>query len=390
MALLCDVDQCSGCLACHNICPIGAINLVEDNQGFIYPKINAVKCKKCNACESVCPPLNGFNGRNTPINVFAAWRNNESLRAQSASGGIASCIAEYAVSRGYVVVGAAITKDLVVRHCVCTTEEQLARLRKSKYVQSFTADIYISVKKMLSNGSTVVFFGTPCQCDAVKRVVGEDFDNKLFTIDLVCHGVPSPRYLKEHLLSFVEELRTVDSYDFRENNKYVFQVDMTNGKKIHIPYPKDSYLYAFMKNVLDRESCHTCNYSSTSRCSDISLGDFWGLKSVNTKNVTAEMHKGINAVLINTTKGLELFNGIKCDVFSEERDLTEVVRYNPFLRPIFKTNEERFTFRKNYCKIGFENAVKKLKRKYYLNDLVDFLLKKFKYKFTRTLKLFLK
>ncbi len=383
MVHLSEKAKCTGCLACYNICPANAIDVVSDDQGFLFPKIDFAKCKNCHMCETVCSQLNTIEGRNIPETVYAAWRNDEIARSHSNSGGIAASIAEYAFSRGYTVVGAIIGDDLVVRHCICDTEEQLNKLRMSKYVQSSIFDIYKQVKNKLLNGEQVVFFGTPCQTDAVKRVVGEKFKTQLLTVDLICHGVPSPKYLEDHLLSLVKSLDDVKTYAFRDNNQYVFQVLLNNGKKIAVPQSQDSYLYAFMKNVLDRESCHTCRYSSTSRSSDITLGDFWGLNSVHTAGVKVEHHKGISAVLINTQQGYDFFEAVKSDLFVEERNLSEVVRYNPFLRPITNSNEDRFEFREKYNKKGFENAVLWLKRKYYFKDTVELLFKKIKYKFMK-------
>lgn len=376
MIQLASKNECMGCMACYNACPFNAIEIIEDQQGFAIPSINQNKCKECRNCERVCPPLNKYNGRVMTQKTFAAWDIEDSERARSNSGGVATKLAEYAIKNGYVVVGAIIDQDLVVRHRICETVEELDKLRMSKYVQSEVANVYKIIKQKLKESKKVIFFGTPCQVDAVKRVVGTKYQKLLITVDLICHGVPSPKYLREHLSSFEQNLFNVSTYAFRDNNKYSFQVYLKNGEKKVIEYPKDNYLYAFMKNVLDRESCHRCKYSSIYRVADITLGDFWGIKDLKTEGVTLEKEKGINAVLINTDKGYQVFKAISSELFVEQRQLEEVVEYNPFLREIEKSNEDRFLFRKRYSLEGFEHAVRWLRKRYIGHEAVIWIKNK--------------
>lgn len=364
MIQLASKNECMGCMACYNACPFNAIEIMEDQQGFAIPSINQNKCKECRNCERVCPPLNKYNGRVMPQKTFVAWDMVDSERARSNSGGVAAKLAEYAIKNGYVVVGAIIDQDLVVRHRICETTEELDKLRMSKYVQSEVANVYKIIKQKLKESKKVMFFGTPCQVDAVKRVVGEKYQSLLITVDLICHGVPSPKYLRDHLCSFEQNLSNIATYAFRDNNRYSFQVYLKNGEKKTVEYPKDNYLYAFMKNVVDRESCHTCKYSSTYRVADITLGDFWGIKALKTESVDLEKEKGVSAVLINTGKGYQAFQAVSDELFVEERQLEEVVKYNPFLREIEKSNEDRFLFRKRYSLEGFEHAVRWLRKRY--------------------------
>lgn len=364
MIQLASKNECMGCMACYNACPFDAIEIMEDQQGFKIPSINQNKCKECHNCERVCPPLNQYDGRVMPQRTFVSWNIVDSERVRSNSGGVAAKLAEYAIKNGYVVVGAIIDQDLVVRHRICETTEELDKLKMSKYVQSEVADIYKIIKQKLKESKKVMFFGTPCQVDAVKRVVETKCQNLLITVDLICHGVPSPKYLREHLCSFDQNLLNIATYAFRDNNKYSFQVYLKNGEKKAVEYPKDNYLYAFMKNVLDRESCHACKYSSTYRAADITLGDFWGIKALKTEGVTLEKEKGVSAVLINTDKGYQVFKAVSDELFVEERQLEEVVKYNPFLREIEESNEDRFLFRERYSSVGFENAGKWLRKHY--------------------------
>lgn len=48
-------EQCCGCTACYAICPQNAILMVEDKEGFEYPKIDEKKCVRCCMCVKGCP-----------------------------------------------------------------------------------------------------------------------------------------------------------------------------------------------------------------------------------------------------------------------------------------------------------------------------------------------
>ena len=387
MATLVSKDKCTGCLACYNSCPSKAIKIVQDEQGFWCPEIVVEKCIDCHLCEKMCPPLNEYDRRKEPISVYAAWRRSDQKRLLSNSGGIAASLAEYALANNFIVVGAVIDDDLTVKHCICENIEDLNKLRMSKYVQSYIGDIYCRLRERIQAGKKVLFFGTPCQVDAIKRVIGDGFSRSLITVDLICHGVPSPQYLKEHLDSYVANIEDITSYAFRDNDQYKFRVFLRDGKILEFPKEKDSYLYAFLKNVLDRESCHTCKYSSTSRVADITIGDFWGFTKSENEAIKVEPHKGISAVLVNTEQGQEVFEVIKSDLYVEERELDEVVKYNPFLREIRGSNSDRFGFRIMVSAKGFESAVKSLKRRYFIKDKADYIYKWVKYKMLKLFKL---
>ena len=187
--------------------------------------------------------------------------------------------------------------------------------------------------------------------------------------------------------SYVANIEDITSYAFRDNDQYKFRVFLRDGKILEFPKEKDSYLYAFLKNVLDRESCHTCKYSSTSRVADITIGDFWGFTKSENEAIKVEPHKGISAVLVNTEQGQEVFEVIKSDLYVEERELDEVVKYNPFLREIRGSNSDRFGFRKMVSAKGFESAVKSLKRRYFIKDKADYIYKWVKYKMLKLFKL---
>ena len=47
-------ENCCGCSACYAICPVHAISMEPDEEGFLYPTVDADKCIRCYKCLSVC------------------------------------------------------------------------------------------------------------------------------------------------------------------------------------------------------------------------------------------------------------------------------------------------------------------------------------------------
>lgn len=185
-----DKKDCCGCSACVQKCPKQCISLKEDNEGFLYPEVDKSMCINCGLCEKVCPVLHQGESRK-PLKVYAAKNQDEEIRRQSSSGGIFTLLAEKTIQDGGVVFGARFDEHWEVKHDYTETIEGLAAFRGSKYVQSRMEDNYRKAEMFLKQGRKVLFSGTPCQVAGLKRFLRKYYGN-LLTIDMVCHGVPSP------------------------------------------------------------------------------------------------------------------------------------------------------------------------------------------------------
>lgn len=129
-----DKKNCCGCSACVQRCPKACISLIEDEEGFLYPKVDEEVCINCGLCEKVCPVLKQEQ-EHLPIDVFAAMNSNEQVRMQSSSGGVFSLLAEKVIAQGGVVFGASFNSQWELVHDYVETNEGIARYRGSKYLQ---------------------------------------------------------------------------------------------------------------------------------------------------------------------------------------------------------------------------------------------------------------
>ena len=329
MINLTNKENCSGCHACSNICPVGCITMMTDREGFVYPEVDKKKCINCNKCTNVCNIINPIVSNNIP-KAYACYNKNEDIRLNSSSGGIFTLIAEYILDLKGVVFGAAFDKDFTVKHIEVTEKEQLNLLRGSKYVQSKIGDTYKFVKKYLDGGRAVLFTGTPCQIDGLIKFLGGKEYDKLYTQDIICHGVPSPKVWRDYVSHIKQGLDCdVDNITFRNKDNgwinYSIRFNSQSGVIYNSVFRNDYFMTGFIKNLYLRPSCYNCHSKSINRNSDITLADFWGID-----NIVPEMNddKGTSLIFVNTDKGTKLFNNISEKIVYQKVDYREAVKYN--------------------------------------------------------------
>lgn len=301
-----DKSKCCGCTACASICPHGAIRMVSDALGFNYPVTDHQKCTDCGLCERVCAFVDPKVSEVAPEAV-AARNVDESVLMESRSGGVFTALYRLVLSENGVVYGAAFDENLAVIHKRAESERDAESFRGSKYVQSELTDIFAQVKSDLKAGRKVLFSGTPCQVDGLKSYLPDSLKENLLSVDIVCHGVPSPAVFKSYL-SYQENRYggKVSEFDFRDKKTYGWAAHKETFRIAGDLYTDSSYTHLFYKHIMLRPSCGVCPYSSLERASDLTLADFWGWqKSLPDFN---EDDKGVSLVLLNTPKGVEAMN----------------------------------------------------------------------------------
>ncbi|MFR5684657.1 MAG: Coenzyme F420 hydrogenase/dehydrogenase, beta subunit C-terminal domain, partial [Clostridia bacterium] len=293
--------KCYGCGACSKICPKNAIIMKMDKKGFFYPEIEKEKCIQCGLCEKVCwNPESNNEYFKEPL-VYAVKSKDMQTRLQSSSGGVFTQFAKICLEENGVVYGACYAEDFEVKHIRIGNIEEIQKLRGSKYVQSNLKNVYSEVKKDLQNGKKVMFVGTPCQVYGLNQYLRGIDKLNLILVDLVCHGVTSPKIWKDYI-TFIERKYhgKLSKYTFRNKEKgwrgYHPLAKFDNGRKIESRCIT-SYTNLFSTDLALREGCYQCNFSSTHRKSDITIGDFWGLEKTIPEFID---DLGVSLVLINT------------------------------------------------------------------------------------------
>lgn len=361
---LCDHDDCTGCFACEAICKKNAISKDEDEEGFSYPVINHSICIRCHACQKVCPVLYPIvkNGKGE---VYAAWINDLMIRKKSSSGGIFSAVALNILRQGGCVIGATMQSDNRVYHILISHEGELQKLRGSKYVQSnITRDLFTETKSHLSAGEKVLFCGTPCQVAGFKKYFNRNIEH-LYTIDLVCHGVPSPKLFAKLLGDLKKDMPNLVEYNFRDTENWLVCTNVNvnvnvNGKIINKRlYGKYTfYQDAFLKGYLHRKNCFHCTYTSIERVGDITLADFWGIGKV--KSFDGNIKHGCSLLSVNSDNGRRLFEEMKDYITYTQRDIQETIEGgNEQLIKPSACPTERADFYKNAYRLSYKELISK-------------------------------
>lgn len=310
MIQITDNTQCCGCAACVQRCPKQCITLQEDVEGFLYPQVREADCIDCGLCEQVCPVLHPGKPRK-PEACYAAYHPDEDIRRQSSSGGVFTALATKILSEGGVVFGVRFNEQWEVIHDYTETVEGLAAFRGSKYVQSRMGDNYRRAEAFLKAGRPVLFTGTPCQIAGLRRYLRKDYP-QLFTMDFICHGVPSPmvwrRYLQEMQAKYPSlELREVFFRD-KVIGWHQFSLTLRYAAAEHPetvfvethPFVQNPYMLGFLKDIYLRPSCYACAVKSGKSGADITIGDFWGIEKV---MPDFDDDRGVSCVLIQTEHG---------------------------------------------------------------------------------------
>lgn len=300
-----DKEKCCGCTACYAICPQAAIEMHEDAEGFRYPKVEKSKCIDCGLCTKVCPIQQGNLAPKTEA-FFAAMHEQEAVREASSSGGVFSALAEQFAHQGGAIYGAAYDQTFRVHH-VRTTGRDWEKLRTSKYVQSDMGDTFALVKKDLLSGRLVLFTGTPCQVDGLKKYLTGVDTSGLLTVDLICHGAPSPKVWQDYLrLVRTKQGKEIADVNFRNKKDCgwhgsTIRMESADGEIVLDQSKSENYYFKlFSGNLIIRPSCYACQYANLNRVGDITVGDYWGVEDFHPE---MDDDKGLSLVMPNTQRG---------------------------------------------------------------------------------------
>jgi acetyltransferase-like isoleucine patch superfamily enzyme/coenzyme F420-reducing hydrogenase beta subunit len=365
-------SKCTGCMACLNICPCGAISSHEDAHGFFVPEIDHAKCTECGLCKKTCPILN----RPEPPSpqdkkAFCGFSLDADTRYVSTSGGFFTELVKspLVTSDKYEIFGAAFETPFDVRHIGINDIGDLPRIRQSKYVQSNIGETFIQVLAALKAKKKVVFCGTPCQCGGLAAYLSakKQSTERLFVVDFICHSVNSPEAYRAYLSDIEKEHGGAVSRVWFKNKEASWQKFSTRidfeGRSDY--YVKDRYTdlfyIGFLKHHLfSRESCTECKFKGAEHFSDITLADAWGV----TLRDPQDTAHGVSTAIINTPKGQELFDSVRSKVFAEEHDYTEISKGNTNLYNSVKHGQYREYFFEELQKgTAFSKIIREISRR---------------------------
>ena len=379
---ICDLEQCTGCSACLNICSHEAISMVMGVNGHLFPEIDTDKCVGCKLCVSSCPN-NTLPEFHTPISSYVAAAVDRKEAFTCTSAGIASIFSRHIIENGGVVYGSSGIDCQHVRHIRVASSADIDVIKGSKYVQSAIDDTFKRIKTDLDKGINVLFIGTPCQVSGLYGFLRKKYEN-LYTVDLICHGVPSQKILVDALHDYLpkEDLSELEvSFRKKEKGKSLYGLFVNNkdGKEIYRSlFPNNEYIIGFLYGLYYRESCYQCHYARPERVSDITIGDYWDREK---RIALSNSDMGLSMVIVNTSQGTRLIN--ECDAFINKTvgDYQSFIRRNGQLHQSVKKNLFYNSFAAEYPLNGFLNTAKiylknekrRIKKQLFRTKIADFI-----------------
>ena len=320
--------NCCGCSACYSVCPKKCITMSEDEEGFLYPHIDKNTCVECGLCEKVCPILQYQQPKPKAQKAFVLQHRDETVLAQSTSGGAYTAIANWILNKGGFVFGAHLNAQFEAEHCYVERPEDLWMFRNSKYVQSKIGDTYKQVRDLLKKGRIVLYSGTPCQLEGLFQFLrNKQYDN-LYTVDVVCRAVPSPLVLRKYL-EMQKNMLASDLKDVKFRDKYhgykysSMSLISKNGKEYHEGIDTDVYLRSFFSGTNIRQSCPVCKFRSRYRRTDFTI---WDCFTIDEFSSELDNDKGATRILCQSARSVELLKELKSEVKVVEIDPEKAVR----------------------------------------------------------------
>ncbi|WP_028235565.1 Coenzyme F420 hydrogenase/dehydrogenase, beta subunit C-terminal domain [Pseudobutyrivibrio sp. MD2005] len=376
---------CTGCTMCGQICPTGAIEFKIQN-GFRLPVVNIEKCIDCHLCEKKCPAVGCAVEKNSYPIVYSAWSKNTAQRRKCTSGGVCYELSKCFIEQGGYVCGVAWCDNYKnAEYIIVNSLDKLDLITQSKYFQPEMNDIFVKIKELLDRHEKVMFVGTSCSNAALLSFLGKKYQ-ELLCVDFICRGYTSQLYHAKRVVELERKYNSeIDFIQYKEKSigwtKFGTRFNFKNGESYYINKDDDPYEYMLqIDDYVTRESCFECQYRTSERVTDVTLGDFWGINGVTNE----DRINGVSVVLLSSEKGISFFNSIKESLVVEKRDIWEIKKGNHCLNGQlpYKEGRERFykdlesdSIREIHKKYGNVRMFKMKKRKEKLLKIIELLMK---------------
>lgn len=363
-------EKCCGCRSCELSCPVSAIAFREDEEGFLTPTVGD-GCIDCGKCLKVCP-VAAPPATTLAQEGYAAYMTDRETLRKSSSGGLFMAAAKTILAQGGTVFGCAEEKVGQPHHIAVSSLDELSLLQGSKYVQSEMTGVYTRVQEALEGAGPVLFAGTPCQVAGLLKLVGPR--ENLFTVDIICHGVPSRKMYRQYLAWLEKKSGAeVTSFAFRSKEKHdwslTYRVELQKGKR-RVAREKmaslSPYYHHFLMGMSYRESCYVCPFARKERVSDLTCGDFWGIEAVAPDFYNAD---GVSCVLVNTEKGRQLWTQMEPQLQIRQVPVEQIVQHNGQLKAPTKRRAARDTIYQRLNSDGYDAVAREYRDR--REELVD-------------------
>lgn len=346
--------ECCGCTACANICPNQCIRMDADFEGFLYPSVDRTGCMNCHLCENVCPVKNPLKETSYVRKAYAIRTRNLSTLYESTSGGLFTPLASLVLEEGGVLCTACYDATFRVKHMFigypinnCAHVGGVEKARGSKYVQSDLGECYKQIKQLLKLQTKVCFVGTTCQVYGLKSFLQKDYSN-LVTVDLVCHGVPSPllwnKYLDYQTQRYSSRICAISfrSKLFGYHSGGLMKIDFKNGKQYFASARVDYMLKCFFEGLSSRPICFQCPFKKINRCSDLTVYDCWHFSEL---THCVDDDNGYTNVIVQSVMGKEVIDKLKNKIDMYSVDLDRAVELDGIMvKRSAEKNPKRDTF----------------------------------------------
>ena len=332
--------DCSGCTACSAACPVSAIVFQYNDEGFLYPKVDDGRCIGCLRCERVCAYKRDIRipiAKKEDTHIFAAKIRNRNVLANSSSGGMFTALSDFFLEQNAMVVSCVYSyeHDAVLFRFI---EDKAMRdmARGSKYIQAEVGDTFLRIINWLEDNQNKNMFvvGTGCQIAGLDLLLKEKgLRDRVVLADLICHGAASPKLWKDFIHKVEHENGGAIDYVTFKNKRNGWEAPSVFAKINEIELSIKPYADWFYMGWSLRESCYNCPYTKIDRNSDITIGDFWGIKS---KMPDFYDRMGVSLIIIHSMKGEGVFNEVKDAIDFRESNRTDCLQprlISPQVRP---------------------------------------------------------
>ena len=369
----CNTTECFGCSACEAICPVGAISMKYDAEGFNYPVIDEDACIHCDRCRKVCPaPMaNSLQEPQEQMEAFGGSHRDPQVLERSTSGGAFSALAQTWLLQPDSLCWGAVADEndpLKIHHDFVEGYENIDKLRRSKYVQSQMGDSFKLVVQQLKEGRQVMFVGTPCQVAGLKsfmQLKASKFSDRLLLVEVMCEGVPTPHFMEKYVASLEQDRQAkVTSFDwrFKHGRRWDFEfmrAGFESGKEQLIARWFNPFWSIWLKHLMNRPSCYACPFATRDRVADLTIADLWGVH-IYCPDLYAR-NAGASLVLQNTEKGRMFWQEAQQLMEGHKLDLDDVVRFQGPMRDHIAENPDRPQFMAEVIDpaVGYEELCRK-------------------------------